>query len=48
MTITTREQLIRAVEKIWEEDEEIQNICAKLVNSMTDRLNGVIKSQGYN
>lgn len=43
---TTKTSMINAVIKIWFHDEEIKNICKKLIESMPKRCEEVIKHKG--
>ncbi len=45
--ITTREQLILEVNRIWNDDVSIKKTCKKLIKSMPRRIKSVIKSKGY-
>jgi hypothetical protein len=45
--ITTKAQLIHALEEVWSTDPEIQPCCKKLVNSMPKRVNSLIKNKGF-
>lgn len=43
---TTKIAMINAVIKIWFHDEEVKNICKKLIESMPKRCEEVIKNKG--
>lgn len=45
--ITTEDQLIKTVEKIWYEDPEIQSLCPKLIESMPNRIDDNIANKGF-
>lgn len=44
--ITTKVQLIETLIKIWHHNENIQNNCLNLVNSMPNRLKMLLKNKG--
>jgi len=43
---TTMTKLIEATVSVWYRDQEIKNICEKLVISMSERIRQVIKNKG--
>lgn len=43
---STMEKLICAVIQVWFHDEEVRNMCQKLVESMPSRITEVIKAKG--
>ena len=43
---TTKTKLIQSVIHIWYHDDEIKNICKKLVLSMKKRVDLVLKARG--
>ena len=43
---STKNRLIEATIQIWYHDEEIKNICKKLIDSMPNRVKCVLKTKG--
>ena len=43
---STKIKLIQAIIQIWHHDEELQNICSNLVDSMPTRISKLIKAKG--
>lgn len=46
MDCSTKEKMISALIGVWFRDEEMKNICGKLVESMPNRLRAVIRNKG--
>lgn len=46
MDCTTKEKMICAVIKVWFHDQEIREICKKLIDSMPRRIDMIIKERG--
>ncbi|KAJ4440914.1 hypothetical protein ANN_10762 [Periplaneta americana] len=46
MDCSTKEKMISALIGVWFHDEEMKNICGKLVESMPNRLRAVIRNKG--
>lgn len=45
-TLTTKQELISAIIRAWIRDETMQETCRKLIASMPDRVEAVIKAKG--
>lgn len=43
---STKEKMISALIEVWFRNEEIKNICGKLVESMPDHISAVIRNKG--
>ena len=43
---TTKSKLIEGIIQIWYHDEELQNLCSKLVDSMSTRVAMLINAKG--
>ena len=43
---TTKSKLIEGIIQIWYHDEELQNLCSKLVDSMPIRVAMLINAKG--
>lgn len=46
MNCTTKERMITSAIQVWFHDDEVKNICAKLVESMPRRVEEVISAKG--